>query len=114
MLYRHLVEQNGKNALLHLSSIFSTQDDHLLLSEINCNGCGGCHPGCVSVGREGAGIIDGIVGVEIDELFSRWPDEHVTHEESMVGSGTDDSNVDAVPLIPSSKAIDDIDTIPCI
>ena len=29
----------------------------------------------------------------------------------MVGSGTDDSNIDTISLIPSSKAIDNVDSV---
>lgn len=31
----HLVEENGENSLLHLTSVLGTQDNHLLLSEVD-------------------------------------------------------------------------------
>lgn len=32
----------------------------------------------------------------------------------MVGSGADDADIDAVSLIPSCEAVDDVDAIPCV
>lgn len=35
VLNGHLVEENGENTLLHLTSVLSTKDDHLLLGEVD-------------------------------------------------------------------------------
>lgn len=35
MLNGHLVEENGEDTLLHLTSVLSTKDDHLLLGEVD-------------------------------------------------------------------------------
>ena len=48
------------------------------------------------------------------QLFSRRSDEHVTHKQCVVGSSTDDSNVDSVSLVPASISVDDINAISCI
>jgi hypothetical protein len=32
----------------------------------------------------------------------------------VIGTGADDSNADAVPLIPAGEAIDNVDTVPGI
>lgn len=48
------------------------------------------------------------------ELFLRWADEHVAHEESMISTGADDPNVDPVSFIPTGEAIDDINSVPGI
>lgn len=48
------------------------------------------------------------------KLFPRRANEHVPHEEGMVGSGADDPDIDTVTLVPSCEAIDNIDTIPGI
>ena len=48
------------------------------------------------------------------ELFLRWADEHVPHEESMVSTGADDSDIDAISLIPSCVAIYDVNAIASI
>ena len=45
------------------------------------------------------------------QLFSRRPNEHVAHEKGMVCTSADDSDVDAILLVPSGEAIDHIDSI---
>ena len=46
------------------------------------------------------------------QLFSRGSDQHVAHEEGVVGAGADDAHANAVLLIPAGIAIDDVDAIP--
>lgn len=111
MLDGHLVEENGEDTLLHLTSILGTQDDHLLGGEVDGDGGGGGHALGVSVGREGSGIVDGVVGVEVFELLTRRADEHVPHEQSMVGASADDTDADSVLLVPASIAINDVDAV---
>jgi hypothetical protein len=45
------------------------------------------------------------------ELFSCWSNKHVTHEESMVGTSTDNTDADSVSLIPASITVDNIDAV---
>ena len=52
--------------------------------------------------------------MEVLELFSGGPNEHVAHEQCMVGAGADNANVDSVPLIPARVPIDDIYAISCV
>lgn len=47
--------------------------------------------------------------MEVLELLSCRSDKHVSHEESMVGASADDSDLDAVLLIPAGETIDNID-----
>jgi hypothetical protein len=49
--------------------------------------------------------------VETLQLFPGRADEHVSHEESMVGSGADDSDPDPVLLIPSRIAVHHVDAV---
>ena len=111
MLHRHFVEQNSKDALLHLTRILRAQNHHLLLRKVDRDRRSRRHPGRVSVRREGTGIIDGVIGLEMLQFLSRGTNEHVPHEQRMVSSGTDDSNIDPVSFIPACKTIDDIDAI---
>ena len=104
----HLVEQNGEDALLHLTGILGTEDDHLLLDKVDGDRGAGSHTLGVSVSREGTGIVDGVVGVEMFELFPSRPNKHVSHKESVVGTGADNPHPDAVLLIPTGISIDDI------
>ena len=111
MFDRHLIEEDSENALLHLSGILSTQNDHLLFGKVNSNRSGRSHTGGEPIGRERASIIDSVVWMEVLELLFRGTYKHISHEKSVVGSRANDPDVDPVPLIPASKAIDDVDTV---
>lgn len=111
VLDRHLVEENGEDTLLHFTGILGTQDNHLLLGEVDCDGGTRGHTLSVSVGWERTSIVDGVIGLEVNELFPWWADEHVAHEESMVGTSADDSDSDSVLLIPSCISINNIDAV---
>ena len=111
VLYRHFIEENGENTLLHLTSILSTQDDHLLLSEVDGDGRSRGHALSVSVGRERTGVVDGVVGVEMLKFFWIGSDKHVAHEKSVVGTSADDSDLDLVLLVPSCITIDNVNSI---
>ena len=52
--------------------------------------------------------------MEVRELFTGRSDKHISHEESMVSSGTNNSNSDTVFLVPSCISINDVDTISCV
>lgn len=69
MLDWHFVEEDGEDTLLHLTSVLGSEDDHLLLGEVDGNGCGRGHTGGPSVRRESTSVVDDIVGVESLELF---------------------------------------------
>ncbi len=114
MLHGHFVKQYCKDPFLHLSSILSAQDYHFLVSEIDGNGRGRGHPGRKAISWERAGIVDGIVRVESLELFPRWADKHVAHEEGMVGSSTDNADIDSVLFVPSCIPVHNIDSLSCI
>lgn len=107
----HLVEENGEDALLHLTGVLGTQDDHLLGGEVDGDRGGRGHALGVAVGGELAGIVDGVVGVEVLELLAGRADEHVSHEEGMVGASADDTDADSVLFVPASIAVNDIDAV---
>src|SRR2546421_5898894 len=111
MLHRHLVEENCEDALLHLARILCAKNDHLFVSKVDGDTRRTCHSGGISISRKGPGIVDGVIRMEVLQLFSRGADEHITHEQGVVGSSGNDSNIDPVTLIPSSKAINDIDAV---
>ena len=111
MLDRHLVEENSEDTLLHLTSVFSAKDDHLLLSEIDSNTGGAGHARRISVCREGTGIVYYIVWVEVLKLRTLWADQHIAHEQGVVGAGADHPNVDPVSLVPSCISINDVDSV---
>lgn len=107
----HLVEEDGEDALFHLAGVLGAENDHFLLGEVDGDRRGRRHALGVAVGGEGAGIVDGVVGVEVLELLAGRADEHVAHEEGMVGAGADDADADAVLFIPAGVAIDDVDAV---
>lgn len=111
VLDRHLVVEDGEDTLLHLTGILGTQDDHLLGGEVDRDRGSRGHTLCEAVGRERTGIVDGVVGVEVLELLTSRADEHVPHEEGMIGTGADDANAYPVLLIPASVSIDDVDAV---
>jgi hypothetical protein len=49
--------------------------------------------------------------VEVLEIFGIRADEHVAHEEGVVGSGANHPNLDAVLLVPSRKPVDHVDSV---
>jgi len=107
-----LVEHDSEDTLLHLTGILGTEDDHLLLGEVDSNGGTGGHTLSVAVGGERASVVDGVVGVEVLQLLTGRADKHVAHEESMVGAGADNADLDAVTLIPAGITVNDVDAIP--
>ena len=48
------------------------------------------------------------------KFFSGRPNEHVSHEQRVVGSCTNDPYPNPVPLVPTGISVNDIDTIPSI
>ena len=45
------------------------------------------------------------------QLFFRGSNEHIAHEQGVICTSTDDSDIDSIPFVPSGKAIDDIYSI---
>ena len=68
MFHRHLIEQDGEDTFLHLASIFRTEDDHFFVGKVDGDTGRTSHTSSISVGREGAGIVDYIIGVEVLEF----------------------------------------------
>ena len=49
--------------------------------------------------------------MEVLKFFTIGSNKHVAHEKSVIGTSADDSNLNLVILIPSCKAIDNVDPI---
>lgn len=107
----HLVEEDSEDTLLHLTGVLGTQDDHLLLGKVDSHGGGRGHTLSEAVGGERTGVVDDIVGVEVLKLLASRADQHVAHEQGVVGASADNANADTVALIPASIAVDDIDAV---
>jgi hypothetical protein len=50
--------------------------------------------------------------MEVLQLFSRWPDQHVAHEEGMIGASAHHTDAYPVALVPAGVSVDDIDAVP--
>jgi len=99
------VMHDGKDTLLHFTSVFRTEDDHLHTLEVNLDGCGRAHTLRESVSGELARIVDDEVRfAEFQQFRLGWADQHVVHEQSVVGTSADNSDLDAVLGIPLSAA----------
>jgi hypothetical protein len=107
----HLIEENSEDTLLHLSGVLRTEDNHLLFRKVDCNRGSRSHALSISVGGERSSVVNGVVWVEVLEIFSLRSDEHVSHEQSMVCTSADDSNSDAVFFIPSCESVDNINAV---
>lgn len=49
--------------------------------------------------------------MEVLQLLAIGSDEHIAHEESMVGTSADDSDLDLVFFVPSRITINNVNTI---
>ena len=52
--------------------------------------------------------------MEVLQVFSARSDKHIAHEQCMVGSGADDSDIDAVSLVPSRETVNNINATSCV
>lgn len=111
VLNGHLVEENGEDTLLHLAGIFGSENDHLLLGEIDGNRCRRGHTLCEAIGREGTSIVNDIVWVEVLEILARRANEHIPHEKGVVGTRADNPHANSVPLIPACKPVNHVDAV---
>ena len=50
--------------------------------------------------------------MEVLQLVSRRADQHIAHEERMVGASTHNTDAYPVALVPAGESIDDIDAVP--
>lgn len=49
--------------------------------------------------------------MEALELLTGRADQHVAHEERMVGTGADNADLDAVLLVPTGITVNDVDAV---
>ena len=92
---------NGEDTFLHLSGVLGTKDNHLHALEVDFDGCSRGHTSGETVRGELAGVVNNKVGLaKLLELLLSGTDEHVVHEERVVGSCADHSDLDAVFGIP--------------
>ena len=59
----------------------------------------------------GTSVVDHVVGLEVLKLGRGRTDEHVAHEERMVSTSANNTDLDPVALIPAGETVDDVDTV---
>ncbi len=108
----HEVVHDREDALLHLTGVLGAEDDHLVALEVDLDRGGGGHAGGEAVGGELAGVVDDEVGLaKVLELLLGRADEHVVHEERVVGTAANDADLDAVLGVPAGEAVKDVDVV---
>ncbi len=70
------------------------------------------HTSGITVSGELAGVEDGKIGfTKVLKFFSSGTDQHVVHEESVVSSSADDTDLDTVLGVRSGISVKDIKTL---
>lgn len=111
-----MLESNGleivhyrEDTLLHLSGILGTKDDHFHTFKVDLDGSCGAHTLGETIGRKLTGVVDDKIWFsKVCQFFLGGANKHVVHEESMVGSGTNNPDFNTVFRIPAGEAIKDI------
>lgn len=107
-LLGHEIIHDGEDPLLHFSGVLCAEDDHLPLLEIQS------HRGDIGdaldvlVGVELSGVEDVVVGAGMEvglEFLLGGADQHVVHEQSVVGTGAHHSDLDPEVLVPARVAV---------
>ena len=81
---------NRKNALLHLTRILRSQNDHLHPFKVDLDRSRGAHPFCEPIGGELTCVVDDEIGIaEMDEFFSGRTDQHVVLPKGVGGRDQD-------------------------
>ena len=105
----HEVVHHSENTLLHLASILCAKDGKFLFFEVYSNRCLAGNILCRGVSVELSSIhdseVDSLSEVSL-ELIDGCTNEHVLHEQGMIGSGGDDSASKSVVLVPASISVD--------
>jgi hypothetical protein len=90
-----------KDALFHFTGVFSSEDDHLHTFKVDLDGGGGAHAFGKTIGGELTGVVNDEIGfAKVGELLFCGTDEHVVHEEGMIGSSANDADFDPVFGMP--------------
>ena len=110
--FGHQVVHDGEDALLHLAGVLAAEDDELAGAEVEHDAGGVVHALDGGVGGAEAGVVDGVVGVPVGGQFVfSGADEHVPHEEGVVGSRADDPHLDLRLGVPAGVAVDDVELV---
>jgi hypothetical protein len=108
----HQVVHDREHALLHLTGVFGTEDHELATRQAEADAGRRLDAIQHRVGREAAGVVDHVVGrTEVGQLLGSRADQHVAHEQRVVGTLADDAHLDAVVLVPAGEAVDHVELV---
>ena len=108
-LFRHDVVHQREQGFLHFTGILGAQDDDLVGIQVQIDARLGRHTRRVAIRRKSSSIYYRAIGfAEIIQFRRRWPDQHVVHEECVVGTPAKHTNFDPVLGVPTSVSIDTI------
>src|SRR5262245_60545554 len=103
---------DGEDSLLHFASVFRSEDHHFLRLKIQADARLAADSFDRVVRREWARIENHPVGLaELSQLRLAGTDEHVLHEQSVIGPRADDADLDAVLQIPARIAVNDVNAL---
>ena len=111
-LLGHEVVHDGEDSLLHFSCILTAEDEEFAQAEVDADGSIVDHIGDELVGSEFTSVEDVVVS-SIGEVFLQLLrgglDQHVSHKESVVGTGAYHTDLDSLVLVPAGISVHDID-----
>ena len=109
----HVVVHDAEDTLLHLTGVRCAQDNELFGREVDGDGSLVANIWKSRVGDELARVHDSEVRAAVREvLLDRLEfaaDQHLFHEEGVIGPAGDHTCLDPVLFIPAGVAIDDED-----
>lgn len=111
----HVVVHHAEDTLLHLTGVGSSEDGDLLLFKVDRNAGFRLYIVQGLISSELTGVHDGEIGATVSEVFLEGlkivPHEHLLHEESVVGSSCDHTNLESVLGVPAGITIDNKDSL---
>jgi len=111
-LLRHEIIHDREDALLHLARVLGSENDKLAALEVDIDGGRGSKGFSRRIGDELTRIEDDDVrSSKVGEFFFSRTDQHVVHEERVIGASADNAHFDAVFRIPTGESVDDIKVI---
>ena len=114
-LLRHEIIHDREDALLHFARILGAEDDEFAALKVEVDGSRRSEGFSCRVGNKLPGVEDDVVRfAKAGELFLRGTDQHVVHEERMIGASADDTNLETIFRIPTGESVDDIEMIASI